>query len=87
MFYWGEVSKTEYTSFRVPKDEQRRSLDQIAYEELMNAAKEILTQQFSMNTDDLKREIAKIFGWQKVTSATTGILDHVIEMMLKFEVA
>jgi hypothetical protein len=87
VFYWGQINPDEYTDFRVPSEDYRRALDEIAYQELMNAAKEVLTLQFSMSTDDLKREIAKMFGWQKVTSATTDILDHVVQMMIKKEIA
>ena len=83
VFYWGSLSPLMYTNFRIPSQEKRRSLDMIPYQELMNAAKEVLTLQFSMNTEDLKREIAKMFGWSKVTSATTEILDHVVGMMVK----
>jgi hypothetical protein len=86
VFYWGSLSPQMYTNFRVPSQEKRRSLDMIPYQELMNAAKEVLTLQFSMNVDDFKREIAKMFGWSKVTSATTEILDHVVGMMVKNDI-
>ena len=87
VFYWGSLSPQMYTTFRIPTEAKRRPLDLIPYEELMNAAKEVLTVQFSMNVDDLKRETAKMFGWTKVTSATTEILDHVVGMMVRREIA
>lgn len=87
IFYWGNIDRSTYQEFRIPNEDFRRGLDQIAYEELMNAAKEILILQFSMNVEDLKREIAKMFGWQKVTSATTDILEHAIHMMVRREIA
>lgn len=87
VFYWGTLSSSSYEIFRTPTDEVRRGLDQIAYEEIINAAKEVLMLQLSMQVDDLKRETAKMFGWSKVTSASTGILDHAIEMMVKKNIA
>lgn len=87
IFYWGQIDPSQYSDFRVPTPEYRRGLDEIVYEEIINAAKEVLILQFSMSIDDLKREVAKLFGWQKVTVASTGILDHAIEMMLKKNIA
>ncbi|MDO8673478.1 MAG: DUF3320 domain-containing protein, partial [Dehalococcoidia bacterium] len=72
IFYWPEaVDPAQYESFRIPSEgkQTRRDAEDIPPEESANAALEVLRQQISLPEDDLVREVARLFGFQRSGSA------------------
>ena len=68
VFLWQlDCDPEQYRMFRIPglNDEDRRSIDQIAPEEIIAAAMHVLERQISLPEMDLIRETALLFGFQK----------------------
>jgi hypothetical protein len=75
IFYWKiGVDNQLYDSFRLPTSDERtrRNLEHIAPEEIASAIRYILTQQIGMLTEDLEREVSRIFGFARCTEAMQG---------------
>jgi len=75
VFYWKTgVDNQLYDSFRLPTSDERtrRNLEHIAPEEIASAIRYILTQQIGMLTEDLEREVSRIFGFARCTEAMQG---------------
>jgi len=71
-FYWrADQQPEEFDSFRTPPDTEksRRSLDDIAPEEIAAAVRHTLTWQISLSTADLEREVVRLFGYSRCTEA------------------
>ena len=70
IFYWAAgQNPEEYTQFRVPKEgDDKRSMDEIAPEEIANAIRAVLKVQISLPRADLVREVAKVFGFTRIGS-------------------
>lgn len=70
-----------YFEFRVPTDDPitRRDIDHIPLVERVNAVVHILNEQFGLPIDELQREVARIFGWQKLTSKVNDAAKQAID--------
>ncbi|MCF7853782.1 MAG: DUF3320 domain-containing protein [Candidatus Pacebacteria bacterium] len=67
-FIWPpDISPEGYLSYRVPGDdpESQRSIEQIAIEEIANAAYEVLETQLGIPAGDLARETARQLGFER----------------------
>ena len=82
-FVWAAWQSPEsYKGCRVPyegESETKRPIDEICPEELAAAADMILTEQISMTRADLMREVARLFGHSRVTSANEPMLTEAID--------
>ena len=69
-FYWKNGQNSEqYAEFRVPSEEEnKRTMDDIAAEEIATAIRYIMERQLGMSKTDLIRETAKLFGYSKIGS-------------------
>jgi very-short-patch-repair endonuclease len=70
-FYWpAHVNPSDWEGFRVPgaDAEARRSIEEIALEELGNAAVYILTQQGSTSQDGLAKAVCRLLGVARTTT-------------------
>jgi very-short-patch-repair endonuclease len=68
-FLWPARFEPEaYAEFRVPGGEEsaRRDADDLPPEEIANAALHVLQRQISLPVEDLVREIARLFGYQRI---------------------
>ena len=67
-FLWNEQQDPEnYLHYRVPvADNERRDALDISPEEVSNVVKEILELSISLNRDDLVKESARIFGFNRI---------------------
>lgn len=81
-FYWGDIKPNNYTDFRIPKNDYRRSLEDICYKEIANAGIYVLNQQISLTYDDFIREIVKVFGFSKCSKAMKKIMDQIVIKMI-----
>ncbi|MBO4877781.1 MAG: DUF3320 domain-containing protein [Ruminococcus sp.] len=72
-FLWksGQVP-AEYTLCRAQAPEDaKRSMDEIAPEEIANGIRLIMEEQIAMQRDDLIRETARLFGYSRITDTIT----------------
>ncbi len=79
-FIWKEgISPEKYPLCRVPAEgDEKRPMDEIPVEEIENAVKFIISNQLSMTKEDLIRETAHLFGYNRMggvieASAQSGI--------------
>lgn len=79
--YWSEnLNHEDYLTFRVyTTNGQKRDAEDIPYEEISNAVKEILVHQISLPPDELIRETSRLFGFARLgtnveTAMKNGIL-------------
>lgn len=80
--YWAEsIDPAEYKNFRVA-DQESRKFDDVPIEELTNAAFDILDKYISFPADSLAAEIARSFGFNRVTKSTAQICEVVLTQML-----
>ena len=80
VFYWSVVQNpNEYTGYRVEDaDGNKRSMDDIASQEIINAIKEVLDEQISLSKEDLIRETAKKFGYTRLGSVIETAVTYAI---------
>lgn len=79
VFIWQRGQNPEqYTIYRV-SDDAKRSADDIPSEEIINAVKEVLSQQISLSESDLIRETAKKLGY----SRTVGVVESTISFAVR----
>lgn len=79
VFIWQRGQKPEqYTIYRV-SDDAKRSADDVPSEEIINAVKEVLSQQISLSESDLIRETAKKLGY----SRTVGVVESTISFAVR----
>jgi len=65
-------SPDEYTLCRAQTPEDaKRSMDEIAPEEIANGIRLIMEEQIAMQRDDLIRETARLFGYSRITDTIT----------------
>lgn len=82
IYYWPEnINPSDYAIFRVPGDE-RRNIEDISPEEISNAIHEILSSQISLPEDDLIREAAKVFGFQRKSPAIVKQLGQGMDLLI-----
>ena len=85
IFYWSkEATTSDYSVFRLPEDDaSRRSMEDIAPEEISNGIKYILQNQISLLKPDLIREVWKLFGFTRGSAAIEVAVNEGIEMAVK----
>jgi len=76
VFYWNEGQQSStYELFRVPSDDvTRRNMEDISAEEISNAVKSLLADQVSLSTEDLFKEVYKLFGFSRSSSSIEEII-------------
>ena len=85
-YYWPEnCDPMKYTSFRVPGIDKmtRRSIEDIPPEEIQNGCLEILRNQISLPEEDLIREAARLFGYQRKGPTVEMHIKHGIDQLVK----
>lgn len=84
-FFWkkGQIPG-EYVCYRVDEEkENRRSMDDIPSEEILNAVLEVLREQISMTQPDLVRETAKKFGFSRLGNVIENTIGYALQKGLK----
>ncbi len=85
-FYWksGQDS-AQYSEFRVPPANEscRRSIDDIACEEIAAAARYVLQTQFSLTVEELVRQVATLFGFSRCTAPMQALIKQGIELTVE----
>lgn len=80
--YWPEsIEPAEYKNYRVA-DRETRKFDDVPTEELCNAAFDILDKYISFPADGLAAEIARSFGFNRVTQSTAQICEVALSEMI-----
>lgn len=85
-FVWpARVEPETYSEFRVPGGEEnsRRDADDLPPEEIANAALHVLQGQLSLPTQDLVRELARLFGYQRIGQNVDRCLRTGIAVLIK----
>ncbi len=76
-FLWlSHMDPCTYACYRVQEEGalEKRTISQIPGEEAVNAVKEILDKNVSLSRDDLIKETAKVFGYNRVTASIDQML-------------
>lgn len=81
LFYWlPDQVPGAYPGFRVEDQHgERRSMDEVPCDEILNAVKEVLTEQVSLTKEDLIREAAKKFGYSRIGNVIETSIGTAIE--------
>ncbi len=85
-FLWPHgYEPSDYKEFRVPGPEEgaRRDADDLPPEEVANAAQYVLHGQISLPADDLVRELARLFGYQRIGQNVDRILRAGIAVLIE----
>jgi very-short-patch-repair endonuclease len=85
-FYWPQASESsDWTGFRVPNGnaESKRSLDEVAPQEIANVASFLISQQGGMSLEGLSRSICRLLG----ISRTSADAERRVASALKLELA
>jgi len=84
--YWPEtIEPAEYKNYRVA-DREIRKFDDVPMEELTNAAFDILDKYISFPADGLAAEIARSFGFNRVTQSTAHVCEVALSQMIEQQV-
>ena len=80
-FFWREnQTPSAYNIYRVGEEEnERRSMDDIPSEEILNAAFQVLREQVSMTRPDLERETAKKFGFSRMGNVIESTVGYALD--------
>ncbi|MBO5342117.1 MAG: DUF3320 domain-containing protein [Lachnospiraceae bacterium] len=76
-FLWlDNMDPCKYAIYRIHEEGalEKRTLSQIPAEEAVNAVKEVLDKNVSLSRDDLVKEAAKVFGYNRVTASIDQVL-------------
>ena len=77
-----DQNPAEYASFRVPaEDEPPRKAEEIPAIEYANAATQVLTLQIGLPMEALVREVAKLFGFTRISSKVQNSVDDGIALL------
>src|SRR5690606_20804084 len=76
-FYWNTQDNTTLDFYR-NNDIEKRNIADIAPEEIMVALQEVLTNNLSIEEEELIRYLARTFGFAKVGKQIDSILRYVI---------
>ena len=85
VFYWLlEQESDDYVGYRVddPNGNAKRSMDDIATTEIINALIEVLGEQISLPKEDLIRETAKKFGYTRLGTIIDASVSYAIEVAI-----
>ena len=82
IFYWNkEQDPLSYNIYRVPKDgDPKRNADDLPKEEIISGIKDVLSNQISLPEEELIREVAKIFGYNRLG----GIVEQTMRMGIEY---
>jgi very-short-patch-repair endonuclease len=83
-FLWGrDQQAARYTGFRVPGDDStsQREAEEIPPEEAANAAEALLPRLVSLPRRDLTREMAKLFGFQRLGRRVEGRMEEGVTLL------
>ena len=87
IFYWLiDQDPNEYEGYRVDDISEggfKRSMDDIATVEVINALLEVLDEQISLSKDDLVRETARKFGYTRLGSVIDTSVSYAINMAVE----
>ncbi|MDR1564693.1 MAG: DUF3320 domain-containing protein [Oscillospiraceae bacterium] len=82
-FFWGRLIPEAYTSYRTPADDgSKRAVEDIPPEEIINGAKAILEEQIAMDGAALAKELAKLFGYARVTESLAEKFADILRLSL-----
>jgi len=90
LFLWpDDLEPAAYGAFRLPGDsaEARREATDIPPEEIANAAQHLLSQHISLPLDDLVRETARLFGYQRTGQRVEPAIRRGIALLLTRQTA
>lgn len=82
-FLWlDNMDPCKYAIYRIHEEGalEKRTLSQIPAEEAVNAVKEVLDINVSLSRDDLVKETAKVFGYNRITAS----IDQVIGIAISY---
>ena len=79
-FYWSNNTTLDY--YR-SNDLEKRNMEDIAPEEILVALQEVVTNNFSIEEDELLRYLARTFGFAKVGKQIESLLRYVIDMAVQ----
>ena len=85
-FLWrADQNPDQYAAIRVPApdDPTPRQPEELPPEEIANACLAVLRQQVSLPTEDLLREVARLFGFARLTERVQIALQRGIEVGLR----
>lgn len=79
-FYWrNDQDPDKYEGYRVDNAESgKRSMDDIASQEIINAVTEVLREQISLSKTDLIRETAKKFGYSRMGGVIESSVEYAV---------
>lgn len=81
-FYWSAADQVDSLSSYRDNSIEKRSIEDIAPEEISVAIMEIMEVNLSLEKEDLIRLVARAFGFQKVGAQIEAIINQVLEKML-----
>lgn len=81
IFIWKKDQAPEtYSTYRIDSDDTaKRSIDEIASEEIRNAINEVLCEQISLSETDLIRETAKKFGYSRIGGVIESSVGYAVK--------
>ena len=86
LFLWPDgLDPAAYRAFRIPGDSAnaRRDATDLPPEEIANAAQHLLNQHISLPMDDLVRETARLFGYQRTGPRVEHAMSRGIALLLR----
>lgn len=85
-FYW--IENTDFTcTFYRDNDVEKRSVEDIAPEEILVALKEVLSNSLSIEKSDLMRYLTRTFGYSKMGMQIENLMDYAIKFAVEQDVA
>src|SRR5690606_32168910 len=81
-FYWNTTNQPDSISSYRDNSIEKRSIEDIAPEEISVAIMEIMEVNLSLEKEDLIRLVARAFGFQKVGAQIEAIINQVLGKML-----
>lgn len=79
-FYWkNDQNPDKYEGYRIDDiDSGKRSMDDVASQEIINAVTEVLCEQISLSETDLIRETAKKFGYSRMGGVIESSVEYAV---------
>lgn len=81
-FYWNATNQPDSISSYRDNSIEKRSIEDIAPEEISVAIMEIMEVNLSLEKEDLIRLVARAFGFQKVGAQIEAVINQVLGKML-----